>query len=73
MVVETGDTAGHNQIILMNNVAVCWDAAHNHDNITAATCDPMMMQAGVDIQNATNVLPVVHSMVEQYLKLRGIQ
>jgi hypothetical protein len=33
-----GDKSGHNQIILMNNMAVCWDAAHNHDNITTATC-----------------------------------
>jgi hypothetical protein len=70
-----GNTAAYNQGVTLNNVFVCFNAAHNNDNVTAQTCDSFMTQTAVALRSvaANQVIPAFYNAVHQYLYLRGIE
>jgi hypothetical protein len=72
-----GNTAAYNQGVTLNNVFVCYNAAHNNDNVTEQSCDSLMMMIQVAIAlksvAAGQVIPAFYNAVHQYLHIRGFE
>lgn len=71
------DTAGYNGAVEGNNVFVCYDAAHNKDNMTlqSGDCDNLVTNLAIALKALpvkTGLVPLMTKVANQYLGMRGI-
>ena len=71
-----GNTAGYNDAVILNNIYVCFNAAHNNDQTTIdiAQCDSMVSQflGKINTGKLIGVPKVFIDGANLYLKLRHI-